>query len=440
MNEVIVIGSGLAGSEAALTLASFGIKVKLFEMRPYKMTPAHKTPYSAELVCSNSLGSKLVTKPKGLLLWESLILGAHLPRIALKHSVPAGWALAVDREEFAKEVTYLINANPLIEKIEQEVLEFDVNKPTILAAGPLLSSGLSEYLSSLLGEDFLHFYDAVSPTIVADTVDMEYAFWGNRYGDEEGDYLNIPLSEEEYYEFVEDLLSARKHIPHEFEELDKFFERCLPIEEIARRGNLALAYGPMRPVGLIDPRTGNRPFAVIQLRKENREGTLLNMVGFQTGISHTDQVKIFRKIPALRHAEFARFGQIHRNTFINAPNVLGKSLSLKCCSRVYIAGQLSGTEGYLEAIMGGFWAAINIYADLFNLEIPNFPQFSMWGGIVKYLHDNSIKEFQPMGANFGLLPLPNHKMTKKQRRLWQVRRTIDEMLYYTQKIKKLLRR
>ncbi|UZN23100.1 methylenetetrahydrofolate--tRNA-(uracil(54)-C(5))-methyltransferase (FADH(2)-oxidizing) TrmFO [bacterium 3DAC] len=438
MNSVIVIGAGLAGSEAALTLASLGVSVKLYEMRPWKMTPAHRTDKPAELVCSNSLGSRRVDKPKGLLLWEALTAGASLPRLALSASVPAGGALAVDRQIFSDLVGKAIQEHPMIEIVRQEVSSFDTDRYTIVAAGPLLSDNLSNYLSSLLGTDFLHFYDAISPTVVADTIDMEYAFWANRYDDSDGgDYLNIPLTEEEYYQFVEDILAARKYVHHDFEEIEKFFDRCLPIEEIARRGKLALAYGPMRPVGLVDPRTGKRPFAVIQLRKENKEGTLLNMVGFQTGISHTDQVKIFRKIPALRHAEFARLGQIHRNTFINAPKVLGDSMSLRCCPKVYVAGQLSGTEGYLEAIMGGFWSALSIFFDMHGIKLPELPKFSMWGGIQRYLHDETVREFQPMGSNFGLLPLPDKKMKKKQRRQWQVKRAIDAWLQYRQQIEKM---
>ncbi len=439
MNSVIVIGAGLAGSETALTLASLGVPVKLYEMRPRKMTPAHRTDRPAELVCSNSLGSRRVDKPKGLLLWESLMLGAYLPRLALKASVPAGGALAVDRNIFSQLVEEAINNHSLIEVVREEISFFDANSYTVISAGPLLTDNLSNYLMSLLGTDFLHFYDAISPTIVADTIDMEYAFWANRYDDSDmGDYLNIPLTEEEYYEFVEDILNARKHIHHEFEEIEKFFDRCLPIEEIARRGKLALAYGPMRPVGLVDPRTGKRPFAVIQLRKENKDGTLLNMVGFQTGISHTDQIKIFRKIPALRHAEFARLGQIHRNTFINAPRVLGKSMSLRCCPKVYIAGQLSGTEGYLEAIMGGHWVGISIFLAMHGVDIPELPRFSMWGGIQRYLHDETVKEFQPMGSNFGLLPLPEKKMKKKQRRQWQVKNAIVSWLEYTRQLNNLI--
>ncbi len=439
MKPVMVIGSGLAGSEAAITLARLGIPVDLYEMRPLKMTPAHRTDKPAELVCSNSLGSRMVTKPKGLLLWESLMMGATLPRLAIKSMVPAGGALAVDRNIFASLVEEKIKEYPQIQWHREEVREFDTDRFTIVAAGPLLSSDLANYMGSLLGEDFLHFYDAISPTVVADTIDMNYAFWANRYENGEGgDYLNIPLSEEEYYSFVEDILSARRHAHHDFENIEQFFERCLPIEEIASRGKLALAYGPMRPVGLIDPRTGKRPFAVMQLRKENKEGTLLNMVGFQTGISHTDQIKIFRKIPALRHAEFARLGQIHRNTFINAPRVLGESMSLRCCKNVFVAGQLSGTEGYLEAIMGGFWAAVSVFFKLHGLSVPDLPIFSMWGGLQRYLHDTTITDFQPMGSNFGLLPLPEKKMKKKERRLWQVRNTLIEMGRYVDTLKHLI--
>lgn len=442
MNEVTIIGGGLAGSEAALTLASLGVKVKLFEMRPKKSTPAHRTDKLAELVCSNSLGSIKVTKPKGLLLWESLMLGAKLPRLALKYRVPAGNALAVDRKRFASAVTELIESHPLIELIHEEVVEFDVNDYTIVAAGPLISEGLANHLLKLLGSDFLYFYDAISPTVVADTVDMEYAFWANRYdtsATNQGDYLNISLTEEEYYRFVNDILNARRHVPHDFENLDKFFERCLPIEEIARRGILSLAYGPMRPVGLIDPRTGERPFAVIQLRRENKEGTLLNMVGFQTGISHTDQLRIFRKIPALRHAEFARLGQIHRNTFVNAPRVMGRSMSLKCCPKVYVAGQLSGTEGYLEAIMGGAWVALDVLLKMRGKSLPEPPLFSMWGGIQRYLHDTTIENFQPIGSNFGLLPLPDVKMRKRDRRMWQVKKAVVSWLGHIEKINHLLK-
>ncbi len=423
--EVRVIGAGLAGSEAALALAGMGYKVLLYEMRPNSMTPAHRTAKPAELVCSNSLGSVRVTSPKGLLLWEALMMGAVLPRLALMNRVEAGNALAVDREKFSSAVEELIKSKENIVLIRQEVADFDPDLPTIVAAGPLVSARLANYLKEILGEDLLHFYDAVAPTVVFDTIDMRYAFWGDRYGEVgKGDYINIPLTKEEYDRFVDMIIEARRHTPHDFENLDKFFERCLPIEEIARRGRLALAYGPMRPVGLIDPKTGKQPFAVIQLRRENKEGTLWGMVGFQTGMSHTDQLKIFRSLPALRHAEFARLGQIHRNTFINAPKVLGYGLSLRKYPNVLLAGQLSGTEGYLEAIVGGRWAAIQLDAMLRGVEIPTFPRFSMWFGLLSYLHDSSAIDFQPMGSNFGLLPLPDVKMKKRERRLWQVRNAI----------------
>jgi methylenetetrahydrofolate--tRNA-(uracil-5-)-methyltransferase len=429
--RVNVIGAGLAGSEAAIALAEMGYDVLLYEMRPIVMTPAHKTGRPAELVCSNSMGAIRITAPKGLLLWEALMMGAVLPRLALENRVKAGKALAVDREKFSLSVDRLLNSHDRVQIIRQEVTDFDPNLPTIVAAGPLASAPLVEYLKGILGEDLLHFYDAVAPTIIFDTIDMSYAFWGDRYGKVgEGDYINIPLTEEEYNRFVDMILEARRHIPHDFENLDNFFERCLPIEEIARRGKLALAYGPMRPVGLVDPRTGKQPFAVIQLRRENKEGTLWGMVGFQTGLAHPDQLRIFRSLPALRHAEFARLGQIHRNTFVNAPKVLGYGLSLKKYPNVLLAGQLSGTEGYLEAIVGGRWAAVQLDAMLRGLEIPAFPKFSMWFGLLRHLHDASVDDFQPMGANFGLLPLPNSKMRKRERRLWQVRNALVEFLQW----------
>lgn len=408
MNEVIIIGGGLAGSECALQLAHTGINVKLFEMRPKVMTPAHKTRFLGELVCSNSLKSTHPLKAQGLLKEELKILGSFLLNLAYKARVEAGNALAVDRNIFAKMITEAIETNPRIQVIREELK--DIPKGIcVIASGPLTSPSLAESLKKITGEENLYFYDAISPIIYADTIDITKMFKGGRGGD---DYLNIPLNKDEYEKFVKELCNARKVKPHPFEE-EKFFDACLPIELLAKRGENTLAYGPMRPVGL--KKEGRKSYAVIQLRKENKEGTLYNMVGFQTKLTIPEQIRIFRSLPGLEKAEFARFGSIHRNTYINSPKLLNPDLTLKKERNILIAGQLTGTEGYLECIATGIIAALNTHRMLEGKPTVSPPDTTLTGALLKYISTASPDNFQPMNANFGLLQPVKVKGYEKKR-------------------------
>jgi methylenetetrahydrofolate--tRNA-(uracil-5-)-methyltransferase len=417
--SVIVIGGGLAGSEAAWQLAQRGIHVKLYEMRPKKTTGAHTTNRLGELVCSNSLGSKLVDRASGLLQAEIKLLNSLLIDCAEKAAVPAGGALAVDREVFAEHVTEAIAQHPLIEVVREEVTEIP-DSPCIIATGPLTSDALAQQIAALSGQDYLHFYDAVAPIVTAESIDMEIAFYANRYdrGDEEeGDYINCPLNKEEYTAFVQALANAERAKLREFELEDlQFFERCVPIEHLASRGEDTLAYGPMRPVGITDPRTGKRPYAVVQLRRDNIAGSLFNLVGFQTNIRWGQQEEILRMIPGLANAEFIRMGQMHRNTFLNSPTLLQPSMQLREREHVYFAGQITGVEGYVGNIATGIVAAINIAQYLNGKPQWVPPQTSMLGALCHYVTHAEPEHFQPMKANFGILPELEPKVKNKRDR------------------------
>lgn len=411
--EITVIGGGLAGAEAAWQAARFGVRVKLYEMRPRVMTPAHRTGLLAELVCSNSLGSLLPDRATGMLLEELRILQSLLLRCAEKHRVPAGQALAVDRTAFAEEVTRIIEQHPNIRLVREMVADLPEGI-TVIAAGPLAAQPLMQKLAEVVGVDYLYFYDAVAPLVAADTIDLSCAFHASRYGHGGAeDYLNCPLTETEYRHFVEALLSAERAPLREFEaELESgvkaghgpFFERCLPIEVMARRGWLTLAHGPMRPTGLTDPRTGRRPFAVLQLRRDNAAGDVYNLVGMQTNLKYREQERIFRMIPALRQARFLRYGQMHRNTFICAPQVLQPTLQSRSQPRIFFAGQITGIEGYAGNIASGLVAGINA-ALLARGVLPRvWPRESMCGALCHYITNADPATFQPMKANFALLP------------------------------------
>lgn len=425
---VIIIGGGLAGSEAALQLAKMGVRVKLFEMRPKVMTPAHKTGLFGELVCSNSLKSTNPLKAQGLLKEELKTLNSFLLEFAYKTQVEAGEALAVDRNKFAEMVTEAIENNPLIEVIREEVKEIPEGI-CIIASGPLTSPSLTESLMEITGEENLYFYDAISPIIYAETIDMGKVFKGGRGGD---DYLNIPLKREEYKNFVKELRNAVKVKPHPFED-EKYFESCLPIEVLAERGEETLAYGPMKPVGL--KIKGERPYAVVQLRKENKEGTLYNMVGFQTKLTISEQKRIFRTLPGLEKAEFARFGSIHRNTYINSPRLLNQDLTLKKRRNIIIAGQLTGTEGYVECIATGVIAGINAVRILEGKPTVCPPETTMIGALLKYISSASPDNFQPMNANFGLLPPVNERGYEEKRRK-MMERSLRDLKNWLEEIKK----
>ncbi len=402
---VNIVGAGLAGSEAAYQLAKRGIKINLFEMRPAKFTPAHKTSNFAELVCSNSLRSSDEFHPAGILKKELLKLDSLLIKTAIKYSVPGGNALVVDREKFSNEITAFLKSNPNINiKIKEIVNISDIDKNiTIIATGPLTSNPLAEQLKKITGSSNFYFFDAIAPIVDADTIDMEYAFLGSRYSDEK-DYINCPLTENEYFEFIKNLKSAKTFPLKQFEK-EIHFEGCMPIEEMAKRGDLTLAFGPMKPVGLIDPKTGKQPFAVVQLRKENIEGTAYNIVGFQTKMLISEQERVFKLIPALKNAKFLRYGSMHKNIYLNAPIVLNDDMSLKKNKNIFIAGQLSGVEGYIESIAHGLLVALIIYHKIKGIEFPYPNKSFAIGALYNYLREKR-KNFQPSNINFGLFSYP----------------------------------
>jgi len=416
MADVIVIGGGLAGSEAAWQLANRGFKVDLYEMRPHKLTPAHRTGFLAELVCSNSLGAEPIDKPLGLLKEELRRLGSLIISCADKTRVPAGGSLAVSRDDFARLVTERIESHPNIRLIREEVTEIP-SGPVIIATGPLTSDALAQRIRELIGEEYLYFYDAIAPIVTYESIDMTKAFRASRYGRGGEDYINCPMTQEEYYRFVDALLQAETIELRDFEKEDpKFFEACLPIEVIARRGREALAFGPLRPVGLVDPRTGKQPYAVVQLRQDDAAGTLYNLVGFQTNLRWGEQARVFRLIPGLEKAEFVRFGQMHRNTFINSPKLLLPTLQFRRRLDLFFAGQITGSEGYVGSTATGLVAGLNMARVLRGEEPLIFPPTTMIGALCRYITDPRIKEFQPMKANFGLLPPLERKVKKKQAR------------------------
>ena len=418
---VTVVGGGLAGTEAAWQLAQRGVRVRLFEMRPVRPTPAHVTDRLAELVCSNSMGSTLPDRALGILKNEMLTLGSFVVRTAFKHALPAGQALAVGRDEFAEEITARISGHPHIELVRQEVTDVP-DGPTILATGPLTSDCLTQAVQSLTGR-YLYFYDAMAPIVTFESIDRTVAFRRNRWdkssnaGTDEGDYLNCPLDQTQYEAFVDALLAApRIELSGADKELERYFEGCMPIEALAQRGKDALAYGPMRPVGLRNPTTGQRPHAVVQLRQDNVAGTLYNLVGFQTNVKWGAQAEILRMIPGLKHAEFVRLGQMHRNTFINSPTLLRATLQFKQRDDLFFAGQITGTEGYVGSALGGLLAGINAARLLDNQPLMQLPRASMSGALFHYITNAAAADFQPMKANMGLLPpLPKPVRNKRQR-------------------------
>lgn len=403
--KVVVVGAGLSGCEAAWQIARMGLHVELWEMRPGTSTPAHRTGLFAELVCSNSLKSDELDSAQGLLKAELRSLGSLLISVADRTRLAAGKALAVDRDEFARTVTKAIKSCERIEVVPAEFKQIDPSQPTIIATGPLTSESLCHSLVALLGCEHLFFFDAIAPTVEAETVDMEFAFWGTRYRPSSHDYLNCPLNREQYLRFREALLQAEKVQPHDFE--PRFlFEGCLPVEELARRGEMTLAFGPLKPVGLVDPRTGRRPFACVQLRRENASGTLLGLVGCQTRLKYSEQRRVFRMIPALRKARFARFGSMHKNLFVNSPSVLSKFSQARRAPNIFLAGQITGVEGYVESIASGLVAGVNAARVVLGLEPLLPPAETMIGALQRHITTAESKGFQPMNANFGLIELP----------------------------------
>lgn len=377
-----IIGGGLAGCECAYQLLKRGYSVELYEMRPIKQTPIHKTDKLCELVCSNSLKSNDPITAQGALKKEMELLDSLILNQAKECSVPAGGALAVDRDEFAERVQTRLTSFPDFHLIREERTEID--DWTVIAAGPLASDDLTKKIAELTGADELHFYDAVAPIITSESIDMDHAFFAGRYGKGGEDYLNLPLNKEEYESFVTELKNAEKVILHEFEK-GEVFEACMPVEVMAGRGDDALRFGPLRPVGLTDPKTGKRPYAVVQLRKEDASGRLYNLVGFQTNLKFSEQKRVFGLIPALKEAEFVRYGVMHRNTFINAPKVMNADFSLVGNEKVFFAGQISGVEGYMESAMCGLIVAINLDRKYRNKPFIAMPETTLFGGLMKYV-------------------------------------------------------
>ena len=416
MNKITVIGAGLAGCEAAHKLSSLGFSVRLCEMKPEKRTPAQKSDGFAELVCSNSLKAMRLESAAGLLKEEMRRLGSVTMEAAEKTSVAAGGALAVDRELFSEYITEKIKSDPNIEIVTGEVTELPSEVIVIVATGPLTSDALAESLRQKFGGT-LSFFDAVAPIVAADSIDMNRVFMGARYDRGEADYINCPMERDEYDAFYDALVSAERAPLHDFDVADpKVYEGCMPIEVMAGRGRDTLRYGPLRPVGLIDPHTGRRPWANIQLRKENAAGTLYNIVGFQTNLKFGEQKRVFSMIPGLEHAEFVRYGVMHRDTFMDSPRLLSKSLSLKSEPRLFFAGQFTGVEGYTESAATGILAGINAARFASGEEPLVLPPETMLGALVNYITDESVDNFQPMGANMGILPPLEKKIRHKDER------------------------
>lgn len=411
-----VIGAGLAGCEAALQIANRGILVNLYEMKPQKYTPAHHYHGFAELVCSNSLKAMRIESAAGLLKEEMKLFGSVMCQAANFTSVPAGGALAVDREAFSNFITDQIKNHPNINVISQEVSKLPMQNITVVATGPLTSEDLSKEIGSLMGEGYLSFFDAAAPIITADSLNMDKVYAAARYDRGDADYLNCPMNKEEYERFYTALTTAQKAPLHEFEQGGTVYEGCMPVEVMASRGVDTLRFGPLRPVGLRDPNTGHRPWAVVQLRKENTQGTLYNLVGFQTNLKFGEQKRVFSLIPGLENAEFVRYGVMHRNTFLNSPKLLNASLQAKNYPNLFFAGQLIGTEGYVESAADGIFAGINAARLYQGKPLLTLPKDCMMGALFDYVSNPYNTNFQPMGANMGILPPPPQKIKDKKQR------------------------
>ena len=463
MKEIVVIGGGLAGTEAALQIAKRKINVKLYEMKPNKFSEAHTNPNLAEIVCSNSFKSNNITNACGLLKEELRMLGSELIPIADKFSVPAGQALAVDREKFSEEVTKQIENNEYIEVIREEITKIPEDSIVIIATGPLTSENMSEEISKLTGNDKLYFYDAAAPIVEKESINMEIAFYGDRYtqerGKEEsieewqertkneiGSYINLPMNKEEYEKFYNELITAEIVTLHEFEKRE-IFEGCMPLEIMAKRGIDTLRFGPLKPVGFTDKRTGRRPYAVIQLRQDNQEGNLYNIVGFQTNLKFGEQKRVFSMIPGLKNAEFIKYGVMHRNTYINSTTVLDNTYNMKENRKIFFAGQITGVEGYVESISSGFVAGINAIKlyEIINNNSENineeyekrriaFDKETVIGALAEYISTPN-ERFQPMNANFGIVPqLDENIRDKKVRYQKLAEKSINNIQKYIKKL------
>ena len=415
--QLVVIGGGLAGAEAAWQAASRGVQVTLYEMRPQVSTPAHKSDRLAELVCSNSLGSNLPDRAPGLLKAELRRLNSLILRCADACAVPAGGALAVGREAFSAQVTAAIEGHPRIRLVREEVTALPEGAMTIVASGPLTSAPLAEALAALAGQEQLYFYDAMAPIVTLESIDMDRVFRASRYDRGEADYINCPLTRDEYDRFLAALLEAETIPLRDFEREDqRFFEACLPVEVLAKRGHDALAYGPLKPMGLRDPETGQRPYAVVQLRQDNLAGTLYNLVGFQTNLRWPEQRRVFGLIPGLEHAEWVRFGQMHRNTFVNSPALVAPTLRWRGRDDLFLAGQIVGTEGYVGSTASGWLAGVNAARALHGQPLVEMPPATMLGALLRYISASQETPFQPMKPNFGIMPPLNPPVRKKRDR------------------------
>lgn len=426
MNKVTVIGAGLAGCEAAHQLSRRGIKVDLIEMKPEKMSPAHKSRNFAELVCSNSLKAARVDSAAGLLKEEMRRFGSVCLEAADKSSVAAGGALAVDRDIFSEYITEKIKSDPNINVVNSVATEIPKDGVTVIATGPLTDGELSEKISQLTGSENLSFFDAAAPIVTAQSIDLDIAFAASRYGKGTDDYINCPMNKEEYDAFYKELINAESAPVKDFDRPINVYEGCMPVEVLAKRGEDSIRFGPLKPVGLRDPRTGQRPWAVVQLRRENAQGSLYNLVGFQTNLKFPEQKRVFSMIPGLKNAEFMRYGVMHRNSFINSPKLLNKNLSLKINPNIFFAGQLSGVEGYMESAASGIIAGINAAAHILKEDGLILPEYSMIGALLGYICDESVENFQPMGTNFGILPPLDTKIRdKRERYMALARRSLD---------------
>lgn len=412
METVTVLGAGLAGSECAWQLAKRGIRVRLWEMKPEKMSPAHHSPYFGELVCSNSLRSDELTNAVGLLKAEMRAMDSLIMASADANKVAAGGALAVDREGFARQITETLEQHPNVEIIRKEALDIPDGQ-VVIATGPLSSDAIAEKIAALCPDSDLHFYDAVAPIVTLDSVDMDSAFFASRYDKGTADYVNCPMDKEEYLAFVKELVSAKEAPVHGFDD-GGVFEGCMPVEVMARRGVDTLRYGPMKPVGLVDPRTGRENYAVVQLRRDNADGTIYNIVGFQTHLTWGEQKRVFSMIPALRNAEFVRYGVMHRNTYLNSPKLLDRYYRLRSDMRISFAGQMTGVEGYVESAASGMLVGIETAARVLGLESVDFPQETAIGALGLYISGGSVGDFQPMNINFGIIKPLEYRVKGKR--------------------------
>ena len=430
MESVIVIGGGLAGVEATYQLIKDNIPVTLYEMRPKKMTEAHKTPYFGELVCSNSFRGSSLANGVGLLKEEMRLLGTLFMEAALKTAIPAGGALAVNRKQFSQYLTETIRNHPLVTVVEEEMVTIPKDKPVIVATGPLTSGPLFKDLQTLVGEPYCYFFDGAAPIVAADSIDYSKAFFASRYGKGSGDdYLNCPMTKDQYTAFYEQLITGERAIPHLDSEKEIYFDGCMPIEIMAKRGEKTLLFGPLKPVGLNHPNTGERYYAVIQLRAENNEKTMYNLVGCQTGLKFGPQKKLIQMIPGLENAEILRYGVVHRNSYLNGPKALSLTGQLKEYPNIFIAGQLSGVEGYVESAASGYLAGRYRKEYLAHKSIRTFPRETMIGAMSYYLTEGISKHFQPMNSNFGLLPSLKEKIRdKKIKKEQMVERSLKALL------------